>query len=158
MKKKTKVIIGTIVSILAIAVLAVAGFLAYLGHTWNENHEFEDYVIKEGPWGSESTWVSDDGNSYLVSKMESGGQSIATVTAYFKVGNGWQKYELNPTGRIVSLDKVENGVIVEGNQGRMKFDGTTFTIKDLSTNDDSENRFGNDEYRYTITNEEFDPD
>ncbi len=153
MKKKTKVIIGTIAAILVIAVLVVAGFIAYLGYTWNGNHEFADYVMQEGPWGSENTWVSDDENSYLVGKMESEEQTIATVTAYFKVGKDWQQYELNLIGRIAYLNKIEDGITVETNQGKMKFDGTTFTIKGLD-----ENRLGSDEYRYIITNEAFNPD
>lgn len=152
MKKKTKVISKTLISVLVIVVLVVVGFMAYLAYTWNGNHKFQDYVISEGPWGSENTWVSDDGNSYLVGKMEPEKSSIATVTAYFKVGESWQQYELNLIGRIAYLDKVEDGITVEGNSGDMKFDGTTFTIKGLD-----ENRFGNDEYSYTVTNKEFKP-
>lgn len=146
MKKKTKIIIGVIAAVIIIPVLAVVGFMSYLGITWNGNHEFQEYVFSEGPWGYESTWVSDDGNSYLVcdkTNLDNG-----TVTAYFRNGEEWAKYEMHGMNRMVYLDIVENGITVESTSGYMKFDGTTFMIKDLE-----KGLFEKEEYRYTVTSQ-----
>mgnify|MGYP000730750040 CR=1 FL=1 len=51
MKKKTKTVIGVILAVALVAVLVVVGFMTYLGITWTNNHEFGEYVSKEGPWG-----------------------------------------------------------------------------------------------------------
>lgn len=166
MKKKTKIILQTIVIILVIAILGVAGFIAYLTYTWNENHKFERYIFEEGPWGSENTWVSDDGNSYLVSKMDSEESDIAFVTAYFRDGENWNRYQLGCIGHLVYINNIdwersekENSIVLMdygSYQGRMKFDGTTFQIKIETWDADKEPEIKT--YRYTITNEEFDPD
>ncbi len=148
MKKKTKIIVGTISAVLVIAVLVAVGCYAYLIHAWNGNHRFADYLINEGPWSSEDTWVSDDGNSYLVARMVPEKSSrIANVTACFKSGEDWQSYEVHLTGHLAAFHKVENGIVVQSSQGRMKFDGTTFTVYELD-----ETLFGSSEYRYTIKN------
>lgn len=68
MKKKTKTVIGVILAVALVAVLVVVGFMTYLGITWTNNHEFGEYVSKEGPWGMTATWVSEDSSSYLVCK------------------------------------------------------------------------------------------
>ena len=60
MKKKTKTVIGVILAVALVAVLVVVGFMTYLGITWTNNHEFGEYVSKEGPWGMTATWVSED--------------------------------------------------------------------------------------------------
>lgn len=68
MKKKTKTVIGVILAVALVAVLVVVGFMTYLGITWTNNHEFGEYVSKEGPWGMTATWVSEDSSSYLICK------------------------------------------------------------------------------------------
>ena len=68
MKKKTKTVIGVILAVALVAVLVVVGFMTYLGITWTNNHEFGEYVSKEGPWGMTATWVSEDSSSYLIAK------------------------------------------------------------------------------------------
>ena len=152
MKKKTKTVIGVILAVALVAVLVVVGFMTYLGITWTNNHEFGEYVSKEGPWGMTATWVSEDSASYLVCKKEND-EPFANVTAYFQGVDGWQAYELNSIDRIVYLDIVKDGVVVDGTSGYMKFDGTTFTITDLD-----KDTFGADEFHYVITDKEFSPD
>ena len=152
MKKKTKTVIGVILAVALVAVLVVVGFMTYLGITWTNNHEFGEYVSKEGPWGMTATWVSEDSASYLVCKKEND-EPFANVTAYFQGVDGWQAYELNSIDRIVYLDIVKDGVVVDGTSGYMKFDGTTFTITDLD-----KDTFGADEFHYGITDKEFSPD
>ena len=49
MKKKTKIVIGVILVILLATVLAVVGFMTWLGITWTDNHKFGEYVSTEGP-------------------------------------------------------------------------------------------------------------
>lgn len=99
-----------------------------------------------------ATWVSEDSASYLVCKKEND-EPFANVTAYFQGVDGWQAYELNSIDRIVYLDIVKDGVVVDGTSGYMKFDGTTFTITDLD-----KDTFGADEFHYVITDKEFSPD
>ena len=152
MKKKTKTVIGVILAVALVAVLVVVGFMTYLGITWTNNHEFGEYVSKEGPWGMTATWVSEDSTSYLVCKKEND-EPFANVTAYFQGVDGWQAYELNSIDRIVYLDIVKDGVVVDGTSGYMKFDGTTFTITDLD-----KEIFGTNEFNYVITDKEFSPD
>ena len=152
MKKKTKTVIGVILAVALVAVLVVVGFMTYLGITWTNNHEFGEYVSKEGPWGMTATWVSEDSASYLVCKKEND-EPFANVTAYFQGVDGWQAYELNSIDRIVYLDIVKDGVVVDGTSGYMKFDGTTFTITDLD-----KDTFGADEFHYVITDKEFSPE
>ena len=152
MKKKTKTVIGVILAVALVAVLVVVGFMTYLGITWTNNHEFGEYVSKEGPWGMTATWVSEDSSSYLVCKKEND-EPFAKVTAYFQGVDGWQAYELNSIDRIVYLDIVKDGVVVDGTSGYMKFDGTTFTITDLD-----KDTFGADEFHYVITDKEFSPE
>jgi hypothetical protein len=152
MKKKTKTVIGVILAVALVAVLVVVGFMTYLGITWTNNHEFGEYVSKEGPWGMTATWVSEDSSSYLVCKKEND-EPFAKVTAYFQGVDGWQAYELNSIDRIVYLDIVKDGVVVDGTSGYMKFDGTTFTITDLD-----KEIFGTNEFNYVITDKEFSPD
>ncbi len=152
MKKKTKIIIGVVLAVILVAVLTVAGFMTWLGVTWTNNHEFGEYVGKEGPWGMNATWVSENGDSYLVCKKEND-ETFATVTGYFQSEDGWQAYKLGSIDRIVYLDIVENGVVVDGTSGYMDFDGTTFTIKSLD-----KDIFGATEFKYTVTNQEFNPD
>ena len=152
MKKKTKTVIGVILAVALVAVLVVVGFMTYLGITWTNNHEFGEYVSKEGPWGMTATWVSEDSASYLVCKKEND-EPFANVTAYFQGVDGWQAYELNSIDRIVYLDIVKDGVVVDGTSGYMKFDGTTFTITDLD-----KEIFGTNEFNYVITDKEFSPD
>lgn len=152
MKKKTKTVIGVILAVALVAVLVVVGFMTYLGITWTNNHEFGEYVSKEGPWGMTATWVSEDSSSYLICKKEND-EPFAKVTAYFQGVDGWQAYELNSIDRIVYLDIVKDGVVVDGTSGYMKFDGTTFTITDLD-----KDTFGADEFHYVITDKEFSPD
>ena len=89
MKKKTKTVIGVILAVALVAVLVVVGFMTYLGITWTNNHEFGEYVSKEGPWGMTATWVSEDSSSYLVCKKEND-EPFAKVTAYFQGVDGWQ--------------------------------------------------------------------
>ena len=162
MRKNVKIIVGVVVLILVlvvgsfavalVAVLVVVGFMTYLGITWTNNHEFGEYVSKEGPWGMTATWVSEDSASYLVCKKEND-EPFANVTAYFQGVDGWQAYELNSIDRIVYLDIVKDGVVVDGTSGYMKFDGTTFTITDLD-----KEIFGTNEFNYVITDKEFSPD
>ena len=152
MKKKTKTVIGVILAVALVAVLVVVGFMTSLGITWTNNHEFGEYVSKEGPWGMTATWVSEDSASYLVCKKEND-EPFANVTAYFQGVDGWQAYELNSIDRIVYLDIVKDGVVVDGTSGYMKFDGTTFTITDLD-----KEIFGTNEFNYVITDKEFSPD
>ena len=152
MKKKTKTVIGVILAVALVAVLVVVGFMTYLGITWTNNHEFGEYVSKEGPWGMTATWVSEDSSSYLICKKEND-EPFAKVTAYFQGVDGWQAYELNSIDRIVYLDIVKDGVVVDGTSGYMKFDGTTFTITDLD-----KEIFGTNEFNYVITDKEFSPD
>ena len=149
MKKKTKIVIGVILAIVLVSVLTVVGFMSWLGITWTNNHEFGEYVSKEGPWGMTATWVSEDSSSYLVCKKEND-NPFADVTAYFQGANGWQSYELHSIDRIVHLNTVENGTTVDSTSGRMEFDGTTFTITDMD-----KDIFGATEFRYTITNQKF---
>ena len=152
MKKKTKTVIGVILAVILIIVLAIVIFMTWLGITWTNNHKFGEYVSKEGPWGMDATWVSEDSTSYLVCKKEND-KTFADVTAYFQCDGSWQTYKLGSVDRIVYLDTVENGIVVDGTSGRTKFDGTTFTITDLD-----EEIFGADEFNYVITDKEFSPD
>ena len=130
MKKKTKTVIGVILAVALVAVLVVVGFMTYLGITWTNNHEFGEYVSKEGPWGMTATWVSEDSSSYLICKKEND-EPFAKVTAYFQGVDGWQAYELHGRDRIAYLNTVENDTTIDSTSGNMKFDGTTFTITDL---------------------------
>ena len=148
MKKKSKIVVGVILAIILVAV----GSMAWLGITWTNNHKFGEYVSKEGPWGMDATWVSENGDSYLVCNKEND-NTFATVTAYFQSNDGWDAYSLGSTDRIVYLDTVENGIVVDGTSGHMEFDGTTFTITDLD-----KDIFGATEFKYTITNQEFNMD
>ena len=144
MRKNVKIIVGVVVLIL---VLVVGSFVGLIINRTND-HKFGRYVSTEGPWGMTATWVSEDSASYLVCKKEND-EPFANVTAYFQGVDGWQAYELNSIDRIVYLDIVKDGVVVDGTSGYMKFDGTTFTIKDT---------FGADEFHYVITDKEFSPD
>ena len=119
---------------------------------YSNDRKFGRYVSTEGPWGMTATWVSEDSASYLVCKKEND-EPFANVTAYFQGVDGWQAYELNSIDRIVYLDIVKDGVVVDGTSGYMKFDGTTFTITDLD-----KDTFGADEFHYVITDKEFSPD
>ncbi len=148
MKKKTKIIIGVVVLIL---VLVVGSFIGIVVNRIND-HKFGTYVSTEGPWGMTATWVSENGDSYIVGKKEND-EPFATVTACFQSDDGWKAYSLGSIDRIVYLNTEENGIIVDGTSGRMKFDGTTFTITDLD-----KDTFGATEFRYTITDKEFNPD
>lgn len=150
MKKKTKIIIGVIGAVLLIAVLAVAGVMLYLGGTWNSNRKFAHYVYSEGPWGFESTWVSENGNSYLV--CDKTNLDKGSVTAWFKNDEEWTEYEMSGMNRMVYLDVVQDGVVVESSSAYMKFDGTTFTIYDLD-----KEVFGAAEFNYSLTDESFSP-
>ena len=105
MKKKTKTVIGVILAVALVAVLVVVGFMTYLGITWTNNHEFGEYVSKEGPWGMTATWVSEDSSSYLICKKEND-EPFAKVTAYFQGVDGWQAYELY--GRVQPRLKCQN--------------------------------------------------
>ena len=125
MRKNVKIIVGVVVLILVLVV---------------------------GSWGMTATWVSEDSASYLVCKKEND-EPFANVTAYFQGVDGWQAYELNSIDRIVYLDIVKDGVVVDGTSGYMKFDGTTFTITDLD-----KDTFGADEFHYVITDKEFSPE
>ena len=149
MKKKTKIVIGVILAIVLAVVLAGVGCMTWLGITRTNNHEFGEYVSKEGPWGVNATWVSEDSDSYLVCKKEND-EPFAHVTAYFHGLDGWQAYKLGSVDRIVYLDIVEDGVVVESTSGYMDFDGTTFTIYDLD-----EDTFGTSEFKYVITDKGF---
>ena len=151
MKKKTKTVIGVILAVALVAVLVVVGFMTYLGITWTNNHEFGEYVSKEGPWGMTATWVSEDSSSYLVCKKEND-EPFAKVTAYFQGVDGWQAYELHGRDRIAYLNTVENDTTIDSTSGNMKFDGTTFTITDLD-----KEIFGTNEFNYVITDKEFSP-
>lgn len=152
MKKKTKTVIGVILAVALVAVLVVVGFMTYLGITWTNNHEFGEYVSKEGPWGMTATWVSEDSSSYLICKKEND-EPFAKVTAYFQGVDGWQAYELHGRDRIAYLNTVENDTTIDSTSGNMKFDGTTFTITDLD-----KEIFGTNEFNYVITDKEFSPD
>lgn len=152
MKKKTKTVIGVILAVALVAVLVVVGFMTYLGITWTNNHEFGEYVSKEGPWGMTATWVSEDSSSYLVCKKEND-EPFAKVTAYFQGVDGWQAYELHGRDRIAYLNTVENDTTIDSTSGNMKFDGTSFTITDLD-----KEIFGTNEFNYVITDKEFSPD
>lgn len=142
MKKNTKIIVGAVVAVLLLAVLTIVGGITYLGITWNENHEFGQYVATEGPWGTTDKWFSSDGKSYLECKREPDAP-FSSVTAYFEVDGQWQSYELNNLDRTAYLDTVVDGVTTETQQGRLKFDGTKFTIYKLD-----EKIFGNNQYEY----------
>ena len=144
MKKKSKIIISLIAVIIIVPVLVIAGFMTYISVTWHGNHEFQEYVYTQGPWGHEGTWASDDGNSYLVCDKES--MQNGFVNGYFKVGNTWNKYEVSGMNRMVYLHVVKDGVIIKNTSGYMKFDGTTFTIYKLD-----KGIFGNDKFHYIIT-------
>lgn len=148
MRKNVKIIVGVVVLIL---VLVVGSFVGLIINRTND-HKFGRYVSTEGPWGMTATWVSEDSASYLVCKKEND-EPFANVTAYFQGVDGWQAYELNRIDRIVYLDIVKDGVVVDGTSGYMKFDGTTFTITDLD-----KDTFGADEFHYVITDKEFSPD
>ena len=74
-----------------------------------------------------------------------------TFTA--KSSSAFSQSRLNSIDRIVYLDIVKDGVVVDGTSGYMKFDGTTFTITDLD-----KDTFGADEFHYVITDKEFSPD
>ena len=148
MRKNVKIIVGVVVLIL---VLVVGSFVGLIINRTND-HKFGRYVSTEGPWGMTATWVSEDSSSYLICKKEND-EPFAKVTAYFQGVDGWQAYELNSIDRIVYLDIVKDGVVVDGTSGYMKFDGTTFTITDLD-----KDTFGADEFHYVITDKEFSPD
>lgn len=120
MRKNVKIIVGVVVLIL---VLVVGSFVGLIINRTND-HKFGRYVSTEGPWGMTATWVSEDSASYLVCKKEND-EPFANVTAYFQGVDGWQAYELNSIDRIVYLDIVKDGVVVDGTSGYMKFDGTT---------------------------------
>ena len=148
MRKNVKIIVGVVVLIL---VLVVGSFVGLIINRTND-HKFGRYVSTEGPWGMTAIWVSEDSVSYLVCKKEND-EPFDNVTAYFQGVDGWESYELNSIDRIVYLDIVKDGVVVDGTSGYMKFDGTTFTITDLD-----KDTFGADEFHYVITDKEFSPD
>lgn len=152
MKKKTKITIGVIAAVILIAVLIAAGFMTWLVITRTNSHKFGEYLLTEGPWAMNATWVSEDSSSYLVCEKETDEQ-FATVTAYFQSKDGWQAYELNNMDRIAYLDTVEDGVVVDSSGGELDFDGTTFTISELD-----KTVFGASEFNYTVTDKEFTPD
>lgn len=139
MKKKTKIIIGVL---LAIA-LAVVGFMTWLGITWTNNHEFGEFVGREGPWGTTDKWFSSDSKSYLECTKENEDDPVSYVTAYFEIDGKWCSYELNYIDRNVYLATVVDGVDTKTRQGKMKFDGVKFTIYGLD-----KEVFGNDHYDY----------
>ena len=116
MRKNVKIIVGVVVLIL---VLVVGSFVGLIINRTND-HKFGRYVSTEGPWGMTATWVSEDSASYLVCKKEND-EPFANVTAYFQGVDGWQAYELNSIDRIVYLDIVKDGVVVDGTSGYMKF-------------------------------------
>lgn len=154
MKKKLKIVVGTIAAIFVITVFVVCGFLVWLSHTLDANHEFGKYVVEEGPWGSENTWVSEDSNSYLICKKEKLDDAFSIVTAYFKNDDDWEKYDVNCQDRIIILSSIDKDDVHY--RGRMEFDGTVFTIKDLETNSDDKD-LKIKKYQYTITNEKLAP-
>ena len=138
MKKKTKIIIGFILVI----ILAVAGFMTWLGVTWTNNHKFGLYVSTEGPWGTTDKWFSSDSKSYLECVKEEDAP-FSSVTAYFEVDGQWLSFKLNYIDRLAYLAAVVDGIDTETYQGKMKFDGAQFTIYNLD-----EEIFGNDHYDY----------
>ena len=157
MKKKTKTIVKIIIAVIVIVIAAFVAFGAYLAHTWQKNTELGQYILEEGPWSSENTWVSDDGESYLVAEKENEDDAFSNVYAYFVVDGEWNEYELNIRKNLCYIDKVEDGVTVEGYGGEMEFDGTTFVITNLDEAPKG-HPFGKDEFRYTITDEVFEYD
>ena len=152
MKKKTKIIIWSIVAVLLIAILLVVGFLTYLAIAWRHNGELGHDLVTEGPWSSEKKWVSEDGSSYLVAEFAQEDDTMAGVTAYFKVGDNWNAFDANFVSNILYLESLSSDALYTGN---MKFDGTTFTIKNLETNDDNANGIEIRKYNYTVTDEVF---
>ena len=143
MKKKTKTVTGVILAVVLVAVLVVVGVMTYLGITWTNNHEFGEYVGKEGPWGTTDKWFSSDSKSYLECVKENEGDPVSSVTAYFEIDGQWCSFELHYIDRIAYFETVVDGATTETEQGKMKFDGTQFTIYDLD-----EKVFGNDRYAY----------
>lgn len=121
--------------------LMVSASIAGIALKRTSDHRFSQYVLEEGPWGADHTWVSDDGNSWIV------GENRA-ATAYFKSGEVWRAYALHCRDRLAYLED-ETGDSPEGDPCRMKFDGTTFVLYELN-----EDVFGNEEYRYTAAEEE----
>ena len=51
--------------------------------------------------------------------------------AYFNVNDNWNEYELDFVNYVAYLEKVENGIHVGGYDGKLKFNGTEFVIKNL---------------------------
>ena len=106
----------------------------------SRNSRFVHKLLSEGPWKTEGTWWSDDKNSYL--KCIDNDIGI-TVMAYFNVNGNWNEYELDFVNHIAYLEKVENGIHVGGYDGKLKFNGTEFVIKNLDRD-----VFGNDKFTY----------
>ena len=147
MKKKVKIIVGVIVLILVL----VIGSIACLVIDRTNDHKFGTYVLTEGPWGMNATWISEDSTSYLVCKKEND-EPFAKVTAYFQNTDGWMAYELHSIDRLVYLATAKDGVDVATEEGKMKFDGTTFTLYKLD-----KDIFGADKFHYVITDKGFNP-
>lgn len=157
---KKRKIIGIVTGIFILAFLLLIGFMLWLAHSWQDNHKFEQYVLSEGPWGSAQTWKSEDQDSYLVGKKDSSGDHI-TLYGYFKTGDNWEKYELACKGRLIYLHPLPlnsefNEHTVSGYNGRMEFDGKTFIVKELHTKKE-DLHIDIKEYRYTVTDKEFNP-
>lgn len=115
--------------------LVVSASIAGISLKRTSDHRFSRYVMEKEPLGSEHTWVSDDGNSYIVGET-------CGATAYFKGGEEWRAYALHCRGRLACLED-ENGNIPESDPCRMKFAGTTIALFELS-----KDVFENEEYRY----------
>ena len=136
MNRKRNIIVKGVFLLMLIISASIAG----ISLKRTSDPRFSRYVMEEGPWGSEHTWVSDDGNSYIVGENRG-------ATAYFKSGEEWSAYALHCRDRLAYLED-ENGNSPESDPCRMKFDGTTFVLSELS-----KDVFGNEEYRYIVAEE-----
>ena len=131
--KKTLIIIGS--TILAIVVIAWLGIWG-LAYKRDKDHEFGNNVLKNGPWGTEEKWVSEDES--FIENVD------GKVIAYFMIDGEEVGFELDNIDRLASLSNYE---LSEYYGAKIKFDGETFTLKNIEAKKGQESRL-NDRYDY----------
>ena len=98
-----------------LAFVLILCYVAYLITTNAANLFWERELYRDGPWGSPSVWVSEEGDLWIISEALEEAESC-TVYVYMKTADGWDRVSVDPnkSTRTVTVGIYETEPIYEG--------------------------------------------
>lgn len=119
-RSKGRVIVGAL-SFLTIFLLVCVVTVAVLIHSSQSDNRWEQRLYRDGPWGTPSIWISEDGDIWIISeeREDSSSEIRCSTRIFMKTESGWDEVSMNiqkwdRSVMVGTYEKIPLGAIPDG--------------------------------------------